>query len=88
MAWADVAAAQVAVERYLQFLEDPTKVAPADGDAVCREFIARGRLWAGAELLSAQAFRELGVPDDVLLAAGIVEERRIRGRRVISVPGF
>jgi len=54
---------------------------------LCR-VIATGRLWAGAEVVSAQAIREFGVPDDVLLAAGIVEDRRIGGRRVISVPRF
>jgi hypothetical protein len=30
----------------------------------------------------------MGVPKDGLTAADIVEERRIDGRRVISVPGF
>jgi hypothetical protein len=42
----------------------------------------------GLTLRAAPAFRAMGVPKDVLIAAGIQEERRIEGRRVISVPGF
>jgi hypothetical protein len=30
----------------------------------------------------------MGVPEEVLTTAGIAEERRIEGRRVISVPGL
>src|SRR3954470_9566934 len=56
MAWAEVAAAGEAVARYVTFLDAPAALSEAEADALRREFIARGRLWADAELLSARAF--------------------------------
>jgi hypothetical protein len=52
------------------------------------DFILLAKEYADAEWITASAFRAMGVPEDVLVAAGIDEERRIEGRRVISVPGF
>jgi len=77
-----------AITRYLTFLEAPAGVSEATAARLQHDFILLARDWADAEWISASAFRAMGVPDEVLDAAGIVEERRIRGRRVISVTGF
>jgi hypothetical protein len=88
MARTHVVSAEQSVSRYLTLLEEPAMFSDAAGDTARRDFIALAKGYADAELIPASAFRALGVPDDVLFAAGIVEEQRIGGRRVISVPGF
>jgi hypothetical protein len=80
--------AEEAVSRYLTFLEQPTGVSEASAADLRHEFIMLASEYAEAEWITASAFRAMGVPEEVLAAAGIVEERRIEGRRVISVPGF
>jgi hypothetical protein len=50
-----------------------------DGNAYKYEFIKRAREWAQAQGVPASAFRSLGVPDDVIVAAGLDGARR-RGR--------
>jgi hypothetical protein len=88
MARSHVVTAEQAVTRYLTFLDEPVLFSTAAEETARHDFIALAKGYADAELMSASSFRALGVPDDVLVAAGIVEERRIGGRRVISVPGF
>src|SRR4051794_25113581 len=83
-----VVIAEEAVSRYLTFLEQPAGVSKASAAHLRHEFIVLARKYAEAEWITASAFRAMGVPEDVLAAAGIDEERRIEGRRVISVPGF
>jgi hypothetical protein len=88
MARTHVVNPEEAVSRYFTFLEEPAMFSETAGAQAKDDFIALARGWADAEAIPAVAFVALGVPDDVLAAAGIVEERRIGGRRVISVPGF
>jgi hypothetical protein len=88
MARSHVLAAEQSVQRYLTFLADPVLFSAAAEETARLDFIALAKGYADAQLMSASAFRALGVPQDVLLAAGIIEERRVGGRRVISVPGF
>jgi len=83
-----VVVAEEAVGRYLTFLEQPAGVSDEAAARLRLDFIVLAREWAEAEWIAASAFRAMGVPEDVLAAAGIVEERRIEGRRVISVRGF
>ena len=83
-----VIVAEEAVSRYLTWLEQPAAFSEATAERLRRDFIVLAKEWADAEWITARAFRAMGVPEDVLAAAGIVEERRIEGRRVISVPGF
>jgi predicted ArsR family transcriptional regulator len=100
-----------AVRRYLQFLEDPTKLVDAevvqalesrlllltdpierlrvlaeidrvntiDGTDFEESFILHARSWAESEGIPGTAFRHLGVADDVLLRAGLLDGSR-RGR--------
>jgi hypothetical protein len=88
MAPRHVVIAEEAVGRYLTFLEQPGGVSEEAAARLRLDFILLAREWAAAEWITAPAFRALGVPEDVLAAAGIIEERRIEGRRIISVPGF
>jgi hypothetical protein len=83
-----VVVAEEAVSRYLAFLEQPAGVSKETAARLRLDFIVLAREYADAEWIAASAFRAMGVPEDVLVAGGIVEERRIEGRRVISVPGF
>lgn len=93
---------EVAVRRYLQFLEDPSQLvdkarvdalhdevagatdpitklkalaeleraSTADGERLKLGFIVHAKGWADANEVPASAFRQLGVADDVLEAAG------------------
>src|SRR3954452_15537487 len=83
-----VVIAEEAVSRYLTFLEQPVGVSEEAAARLRLDFILLAKEWADAEWISASAFRAMCVPEEVLVAAGVVEERRIEGRRVISVPGF
>jgi len=83
-----VVIAEEAVCRYLRFLEEPAGVSEASAVYLRYQFIVLAREYAEAEWITASAVRGMGVPEDVLAASGVDEERRIEGRRVISVPGF
>ena len=83
-----VVIAEEAVSRYLTFLEEPAGIAQQTAARLRLDFILLAREWADAERITASAFRAMGVPEEVLTTAGIAEERRIEGRRVISVPGL
>jgi hypothetical protein len=88
MARSHVVSPEQAVSRYLTFLDEPIMFSETASATALRDFIALAKGYADAEDIPATAFRALGVPEEVLAAAGIVDERRIGGRRVISVPGF
>lgn len=88
MALHHVVLAEEAVSRYLTFLDQPVGVSEEAAARLRLDFILRAREWADAEWVFASAFRAVGVPQDVLVAAGIQEERRIEGRRVVTVRGF
>jgi hypothetical protein len=49
------------------------------------DFIKHAKGWADAEGVPASAFRQLGVPDDVIVAAGL-DGRRRRGRARAAAP--
>jgi len=102
-----------AVRRYLQFLEDPSKlvdtatvqtlesrlarltdpverlrvlaeidrVKAVDGSDVEESFIHHARTWAESEGIPGGAFRHLGVPEDVLVRAGLVDGGKRRPGR-------
>ena len=102
-----------AVRRYLQFLEDPSKLVDTatvqalearlarltdpverlrvlaeldrvnvvDGSDFEESFIQHARSWAESEGILGGAFRHLGVPEDVLLRAGLVDGGRRRPGR-------
>lgn len=57
----------------------------ADPERYERAFVAQAKLWAAQEDVPASAFRELGVPDDVLRAAGIIVVGG-RSRSRVSAP--
>jgi hypothetical protein len=84
----DDVGAEYAISRYLTFLEQPAGFSKETATRLRLDFIMLAMDWADAERITASAFRAMGVPEAVLTAAGIDEERRIEGRRVISVPGF
>ena len=55
----------------------------ADPDVLRSDFVANAKAWAEAEGVPASAFRSMGVPDDVLRAAGLesgTKRRRGRGK--------
>jgi hypothetical protein len=87
---ANVKKAEAAVERAkdpierLHALADLEHARQADGDAVTKSFVAQAKAWADSEDIPVSAFREMGVPDDVLAEAGFAMQRPRRGRRVQS----
>src|SRR3954447_20252569 len=74
--------------RFLEFLDRPDGTPVDVWERIRDDFIALAKEYSQAEGIPAAAFRALGVPDQLLVAAGIVEQQWIDGRRVISVPGF
>jgi hypothetical protein len=88
MARTHVVSAEEAVSRYLTFLDRPALFSETAAEHALHDFIALAKGYADAEMIPASAFYALGVPEEVLLAAGIVKDQRIGGRRVINVPGF
>ena len=50
----------------------------ADPQRYERAFVEQAKIWASAEGVPASAFQEMGVPDDVLRAAGIIVGGRSR----------
>jgi hypothetical protein len=68
---ADVANAKDPIEK-LRSIAALERAQKADPDRYERAFVAQAKQWAVAEEVPANAFRELGVPDDVLRAAGII----------------
>lgn len=65
---AKVAAAKDPVER-LKAIAALSKSQGVDGDSFRYDFIRHARTWAQQEDIPESAFREIGVPDDVLRAA-------------------
>lgn len=66
----------------LHALADLQRARTADGDAVVADFVANAKAYADAQGIPAVAFRELGVPQEVLIDAGLeTGTRRGRGGR-------
>src|SRR3712207_13552 len=57
------------------------KAKNVDGSAYRSDFIRYAKDWADSEGVPAAAFRQMGVPDDVLTEAGFETGRRRRGGR-------
>ena len=68
---ADVEKAKDPIEK-LRSIAALERAQKADPDRYERAFVAQAKQWAATEDVPANAFRELGVPDDVLRAAGII----------------
>jgi hypothetical protein len=74
-----VAAAKDPVDKLLA-LAAVERANAADPGAYVEGFVANAKQWAASEGIPASAFRSMGVPDDVLRAAGLDGTRRGRGR--------
>jgi hypothetical protein len=59
----------------------------ADGEAAKLAFIVHAKSWAEGEGITVTAFSHLGVPDDVLRAAGFLGSGRARARSARPSPG-
>lgn len=62
----------------LQALAALDRTRQADGDTLRKDFVAHAGAYAQAEGIPASAFREMGVPIDVLADAGLESRRRRR----------
>jgi len=87
MARTHVVSAEEAVSRYLTFLGQPAMFSDTAAEHALHDFIALAKGWADAGESIGLCLPCPRSPEDVLLAAGIVEEQRLGGR-VINVPGF
>jgi hypothetical protein len=64
------------------------RASKADPDVFRSEFVANAKAWADEEGVPASAFRSMGVPADVLVAAGLeTGPRRRRGKGKAQAPG-
>jgi hypothetical protein len=88
-----VTAAQAAVERAtdpldrLKALADLEHARQPDTSDVERDFVAHAKAYADAESIPVSAFREMGVPADVLARAGFsVRTRRASGTTASGAP--
>ena len=73
----DVASAKDPVDK-LRSIAALDQAKTADPQRYERAFVEQAKIWASAEGVPASAFQEMGVPDDVLRAAGIVVGGRSR----------
>ena len=73
----DVASAKDPVDK-LRSIAALEQAKTADPQRYERAFVEQAKIWASAEDVPASAFQEMGVPDDVLRAAGIVVGGRSR----------
>jgi len=62
------------VDRYLRALDGMTPMSDAAYDALEREFIAVAKRFALLRGISYEAWRDVGVPEDVLARADIAHE--------------
>jgi hypothetical protein len=76
----EVAAAQDPIERLIA-MAALHRAKSADPSAIINGFTKNARAWAEAEGVPESAFREMGVPDDVLRAAGFGKGRPGRAGR-------
>src|SRR5262245_12950957 len=90
---AKINAAQAAVEQAkdplarLKALADLEHARQPDTSQVERDFIAHAKAYADAESIPVSAFREMGVPTDVLARAGFpVRARRAAGTTATGAP--
>lgn len=72
----------------LKLLSAAQRADEVDGSAYEAGFVAHAKEWAERERVTAEAFKALGVPTDVLAAAGLVRRRAAKpttpGRRTRS----
>ena len=90
---AKVTAAQAAVERAtdplarLKALADLEHARQPDTSEVEADFVTNAKAYADSESIPVSAFREMGVPADVLARAGVaVKPRRVTGTTATGAP--